>query len=215
MVRKTTNDILVRHRAPINQWSYLMKRKILSNGRTLALLCIGLLASASVFADKPSWAGGNNNKHGNDGESSRSESHNNRDSNNDRDREGNDHYADRDHRDDREHHDRDRTYSSRYFDHDRRNSIHDYYSERKHSGRCPPGLAKRDNGCVPPGHARQWAIGQRLPRDVIFYNLDPRVAGYLGPPPPRHRFVRVASDILLIAVGTGMVLDAIDDLGRD
>jgi hypothetical protein len=29
-----------------------------------------------------------------------------------------------------------------------------------------------------------------------------------------YRYVRVASDILLIAVGTGMVVDAIEDLGR-
>jgi Ni/Co efflux regulator RcnB len=68
---------------------------------------------------------------------------------------------------------------------------------------------------MPPGHARRWAVGQRLPRDLVFYNLEPQVLSYLGPPPPRHRFVRVASDILLIAVGSGMVLDAIDDLGRN
>jgi Ni/Co efflux regulator RcnB len=67
---------------------------------------------------------------------------------------------------------------------------------------------------LPPGHARQWVIGQRLPSDVIFYNLQPQILTYLAPPPPRHRYVRVASDILLIAIGTGMVLDAIDDLGR-
>jgi len=34
----------------------------------------------------------------------------------------------------------------------------------------------------------------------------------LGPPPSHHRFVRVAQDILLIATGTGMVVDAIDNL---
>jgi len=33
--------------------------------------------------------------------------------------------------------------------------------------------------------------------------------------PSRHRFVRVASDILMIAVGTGMVVDAIEDIGRE
>jgi Ni/Co efflux regulator RcnB len=35
----------------------------------------------------------------------------------------------------------------------------------------------------------------------------------LGPPPPRHRYVRVAADILLIAIGTGLVIDSIEDLG--
>jgi Ni/Co efflux regulator RcnB len=35
----------------------------------------------------------------------------------------------------------------------------------------------------------------------------------IGPPPAGHRYVRVAGDILLIAIGTGMVVDAIQDLG--
>jgi len=189
-----------------------MKRKILHKGRTLALLCIGLLASGSVFADKPSWSGGgNDNNHGNDGGRSDRQDDNR---GNDNRSAGNDHRADRDNGGDRDHYDRDRTYSSRYFDDHRRNSIHDYYSQQINSGHCPPGLARKNNGCLPPGHARQWVIGQRLPSDVIFYNLQPQILTYLAPPPPRHRYVRVASDILLIAIGTGMVLDAIDDLGR-
>jgi hypothetical protein len=29
---------------------------------------------------------------------------------------------------------------------------------------CPPGLAKKHNGCQPPGHAKShWRVGQRLP----------------------------------------------------
>jgi len=36
----------------------------------------------------------------------------------------------------------------------------------------------------------------------------------LGPPPSRHRYVRVANDILLLTVGTGMVVDAIENLGN-
>jgi len=35
-----------------------------------------------------------------------------------------------------------------------------------------------------------------------------------GAPPAGHRYVRVAADILLIAVGTAMVVDAIEDLGK-
>lgn len=206
----------------------------LHKGRMLTLLCCGLLASGSVFADKSSGSGGANgykdgkghgnsesNKsgrqedhRGNDGRYSASESNRNRDDRRDHNDRG--YYrGSGDHRDDQDRHERDRTYSSRNFDAQRRSRIHDYYSSRKHSGRCPPGLAKRGNGCVAPGHERRWAVGQRLPRDVIFYNLEPQVITLLGPPPPRHRFVRVASDILLIAIGTGMVIDAIDDLDRD
>lgn len=29
---------------------------------------------------------------------------------------------------------------------------------------CPRGLSKKNNGCLPPGHAKaRWAVGQRLP----------------------------------------------------
>jgi Ni/Co efflux regulator RcnB len=36
----------------------------------------------------------------------------------------------------------------------------------------------------------------------------------LGVPPPGYKYVRVASDILLIAIGTSMVIDAMEDLVR-
>ena len=101
---------------------------------------------------------------------------------------------------------------TRHFDVRQRGLIHDYYSPRFQSGRCPPGLAKKHNGCLPPGQAKKWRIGSPLPRDVIFYDLPPHLAGQLGYPGPGYRYVRVAADILLITVGTGMVLDAIADL---
>ena len=101
---------------------------------------------------------------------------------------------------------------NRHFNAHHRSYIHDYYARQYKKGRCPPGLAKKHNGCVPPGHARKWAIGRRLPRDFVFHNLPQSVLIYLGPPPVHHRYVRVAQDILLIAAGTGMVVDAIDNL---
>ena len=36
----------------------------------------------------------------------------------------------------------------------------------------------------------------------------------LGRPPSGYRYVRVAGDILMIAIGTSLVVDAIQDLGR-
>ncbi|RJR40923.1 MAG: hypothetical protein C4576_19230 [Desulfobacteraceae bacterium] len=101
-----------------------------------------------------------------------------------------------------------------YFSEETRITVHKYYGEQFRSGRCPPGLAKKGNGCLPPGQAKKWAIGRPLPRDVIYHDLPPEVLVQLGPIPSRHRFVRVASDILMIAVGTGMVIDAIEDIGR-
>jgi Ni/Co efflux regulator RcnB len=102
----------------------------------------------------------------------------------------------------------------RYFNDQHRVAVRDYYDERIRAGHCPPGLRKKHNGCMPPGQAKKWRIGQRLPREVAYHEVPPAVVVQLGVPPPGQRFVRVASDILLIAAGTGIVLDAIEDLGR-
>lgn len=100
-----------------------------------------------------------------------------------------------------------------YFDDRQRVVIRDYYAGEFRSGHCPPGLAKKHNGCMPPGQARKWRIGQPLPRDVVYYDLPPSVVVSLGPPPSGHRYVRVAGDILLAAIGTALVVDALQDLG--
>ena len=56
--------------------------------------------------------------------------------------------------------------------------------------------------------------GQPLPAGVVYYTLPGPLLVSLGPPPAGHRYVRVATDILLIAIGTGMVVDAIEDIVR-
>ncbi len=91
--------------------------------------------------------------------------------------------------------------------------IRDYFGSEMARGKCPPGLAKKNNGCMPPGQAKKWARGRPLPRDVVFYDLPPDLIVRLRAP-AGARYVRVAADILLIAVGTGMVLDAVEDLSR-
>jgi len=48
---------------------------------------------------------------------------------------------------------------------------------------------------------------------VIYYNVPQALIVQIGQPPAGHRYVRVATDILLIAIGTGMVIDAIEDIG--
>jgi len=164
--------------------------------RFLALIIAGVLATPSIAqAEKPSWAGDK-------GKSGKHEQQDKRQGQEGRD----DGYAGQRHGDDGR--------TKAYFNDNHRNVIHDYYAEQYRSGKCPPGLAKKHNGCVPPGQAKKWQVGRPLPRDVIFYDLPQSVLIRLGPPPSRHRFVRVASDILLIAVGTGMVIDAIQDLSE-
>ena len=59
-----------------------------------------------------------------------------------------------------------------------------------------------------------WRRGYPLARNVIFYDLSPRIARRLGKAPAGHRYARVAQDILLIAIGTGLVVDAVYDLNN-
>lgn len=103
---------------------------------------------------------------------------------------------------------------NKHFDKDKRAHVHGYYQEELRGGNCPPGLAKKRNGCIPPGQAKKWRVGRPLPQDVVFYEVPPALVVRIGPPPSGHRYVRVAGDILLIAIGTRMVADAIIDLGR-
>lgn len=103
---------------------------------------------------------------------------------------------------------------SRYFDTHHREVVRSYFDEQFRAGGCPPGLAKKHNGCLPPGQAKKWALGYRLPSDVTYYPLPPDLVVQLGPPPQGERYVRVASDILLVTIGSMIVLDAIQDMGR-
>jgi Ni/Co efflux regulator RcnB len=101
-----------------------------------------------------------------------------------------------------------------YFGYPQRVEVDRYYADQARKGHCPPGLAKKVNGCLPPGQAKAWTLGRPLPSNIGYYPIEPAVRVRLGPPPAGHEFIRIASDILLIAIGTGMVIDAIEDLGR-
>lgn len=101
-----------------------------------------------------------------------------------------------------------------YFQDSQRVAVREYYEPRFRAGNCPPGLAKKNNGCLPPGQAKKWRKGYRLPSDVVYYPVPNDISIRLGVPPSGYKYVRVAADILLIAVGTSMVVDAIEDLSR-
>ena len=171
------------------------------------LACTATLAWTSVFvmlpahAEKPEWAG--------KGKPEQSQERRGADSRYDRDRDQRPYERS----DRREYEQRRAMVELRFSDGDRR-FIRDYYGAQMRAGQCPPGLAKKNNGCLPPGQGRQWHVGQPLPADLRRYPLPPDVLIRLPLPPAGHEFVRVASDILLIAVGTGMVVDAVQDLGR-
>lgn len=167
----------------------------------LVLVIGGILAAGPALADKPSWAG--DSKGGKGGKAERMDRRDEQrgemrgdDRNSRRDSDGRS-AGRRDH-----------------FEDQHRVMVRDYYAEQYRGGRCPPGLAKKNNGCMPPGQARKWQMGRPLPRDVIFYQVPQPLVVQFGAPPSGYRYVRVASDILMIAIGTGLVVSAIENLGR-
>lgn len=181
-----------------------MKRISLKLNGAWVLVIAGMLAVGPALADKPSWAGGGKSEKSEKGD--KGSQRDNRGDSKGGQREG----------DGRSQHDGARSGVSMggYFGDQHRTYAHDYYRNEFQRGHCPPGLAKKNNGCMPPGQAKKWAVGRPLPRDVIFYDVPPALVVQFGHPPGGYRYVRVASDILLIAIGTGMVIDAIEDLGR-
>jgi len=100
------------------------------------------------------------------------------------------------------------------FSSDSRQQVNEYYGAEFNAGRCPPGLGRKNNGCLPPGQAKKWSKGRPLPGDVQYYDLPRDLLYRLPPPPQGHHYVRVASDVLLIAAGTAMVVDVIENIGR-
>lgn len=101
----------------------------------------------------------------------------------------------------------------RFGDSDRR-AVQEYYQSPARGKGCPPGLAKKGNGCMPPGQAKKWARGRPLPHDLVVFDLPRDLRYRLLPPPAGHRYVQLGADILMIAVGTSMVVDAIEDMVR-
>lgn len=99
-----------------------------------------------------------------------------------------------------------------HFEERHRSVLNDWLRQEYDRGSCPPGLAKKHNGCMPPGQAKKWQVGHRLPDDVLYYSLPAYILRELGRAPDGHKYVRVGADILLLAIGTGMVIDAIEDL---
>ncbi len=173
-----------------------MQRFMFQMGLTLALIFAGIWSASAALAEKPDRSDGKKGK--SHRQEARSDRHkDNRDSDHGESYGRNEHGAN----------------GREYFSEQRQIIIHQYYSDQFRKGRCPPGLVKKGNHCIPRGHAKNWRKGRPLPREVIFYDLPPTIIVHLGPPPPRHRFVRVAQDILLIAIGTGMVVDAFEDIG--
>ncbi len=82
-----------------------------------------------------------------------------------------------------------------------------YYTSYYARGHCPPGLAKKDNGCLPPGHAKRFVIGQALPHYVVYSALPPDLALRVAAP-AGYSYVYLDGHVLLMSLSTRLVVDS-------
>ena len=97
-----------------------------------------------------------------------------------------------------------------YFSDQHRGYAREYYSQRYSRAKsCPPGLAKKNNGCMPPGQARKLVPGQPVPAGVTLYPVPQPVIVQLPPPPYGYRYARVGNDIVLVRNENQLIVDII------
>lgn len=99
------------------------------------------------------------------------------------------------------------------FGNDDREAARHYFLKKYGRGNCPPGLAKKNNGCLPPGQAKKrYQVGQRLSPEVVYVDAPADLVVKLQPPPSGHKYAIVDGDLVKLAIGTLLVVDAIDGL---
>ncbi|MDD3288670.1 MAG: hypothetical protein PHX43_06675 [Alphaproteobacteria bacterium] len=93
-----------------------------------------------------------------------------------------------------------------FFSDDKKISARNFMRE-SYQRKCPPGLAKKRNGCLPPGQAKKYKVGGMLPSD---YNSVPqKLLELLGPPPSGTFYSMVDDDVVLSSTKTRTILDAV------
>ena len=100
-----------------------------------------------------------------------------------------------------------------YFNDQQRTYVREYYTTNYGSGRkCPPGLAKKNNGCLPPGQAQDLVVGQPIPKNVTVYQVAQPVIRKLPAAPVGYRYERIGGDIVLVQQENNIVVDIIKGL---
>jgi Ni/Co efflux regulator RcnB len=96
---------------------------------------------------------------------------------------------------------------------DTRDHARSYFVKKHGRGHCPPGLAKKNNGCLPPGQAKKrYTVGSPLPAAVRYDPIPDDLRIRIGEPPRGYRYVFVDGDLVKLAIGTALVVDAIEGL---
>ena len=175
--------------------------------RILTLALASLFAASPSFADKDDHGGKHGNKHAEKAEKRADKAREKAEKREDKDDEKSEKHA-------RKHRDRDDVRVGQYFNDSQRQAARTYYVQQYGDGRrCPPGLAKRNNGCMPPGQVT-YVVGQPLPRNVPVYQVPQPVIVQLPVAPPGYRYVRIGNDLVLVSPQSQVVVDVITGLLR-
>ncbi len=175
--------------------------------RILTLALASLLVASPSFADKDDHGGKHGNKHAEKAEKRAEKAYEKAEKREDKDDEKSEKRA-------RKYRDRDDVRVGQYFNDSQRQAARTYYVQQYGDGRrCPPGLAKKNNGCMPPGQV-SYVVGQPLPRTVTVYQVPQPVIVQLPLAPPGYRYVRIGNDLVLISPQSQVVVDVITGLLR-
>jgi hypothetical protein len=98
---------------------------------------------------------------------------------------------------------------------EQRDAVQHYYAGKRGPGGCPPGLAKKNNGCLPPGQAsKRYAVGRPLPSGIVLAPLEQELSVRIGPAPAGYIYAQVDGDLLKLVAGSLLVIDAIEGLSH-
>ena len=156
------------------------------------------LVIASLLMAGPAFAKDKGDDHGNGGDK-----HGNKHSQKNKDKDEN--KAEKREREDIKH--------GAYFNDQHRAYARKYYSTTYRDGKkCPPGLAKKNNGCMPPGKVQVLVVGQPIPTNVKVYQVAQPVIHKLPPAPVGYRYERIGGDIVLVQQQNNIIVDVIKGL---
>jgi hypothetical protein len=95
------------------------------------------------------------------------------------------------------------------FDTGAKQAVRSHYSNSYAGKSCPPGLAKKNNGCLPPGQDKKYNRGDVVPASVTLYRLPGALEVKLKPLPAGYVYRYVDGEVLVVAEAARKVIDAV------
>jgi hypothetical protein len=94
---------------------------------------------------------------------------------------------------------------------DQRDHVRGYFVEKHGRGNCPPGLAKKNRQCLPPGQLKKrYIVGQPVPQEIEIRTVPEDLVVMIGPPPSGYRYGLIDGDVVEVTVTTRVVVDFIE-----